>query len=68
MFHDIALARSAHTTDPRPKSAVSTGCGLVGLAGLLCWVAAARWFHMDGPYAALVNVASCGVPMMVWAV
>nr|WP_295667537.1 isoprenylcysteine carboxylmethyltransferase family protein [Sphingomonas sp.] len=68
MFHDVALARSAHTTDPRPKSAVSTGCGLVGLAGLLCWVAAARWFHMDGPYAALVNVASCGVPMMAWAV
>ena len=67
MFHDTALARAAKA-DPRPRSAVSTGCGMAGLAGLLAWVAAARWLGMDGPYAALVNVASCGVPMVLWAV
>ncbi len=67
MFHDTALAR-ATKADPRPKSAVSTGCGLAGLAGLLIWVALARHYQMDGPYSALANVASCGVPMVLWAV
>lgn len=54
--------------DPRPRSAVSGMTGLVGLAGMLAWVAVARWFGMDGPYAALVNVAACGLPMVLWAV
>ncbi|QQV76434.1 protein-S-isoprenylcysteine methyltransferase [Sphingomonas aliaeris] len=68
MFHDTALARSAQAADTRPESAVSTGCGLVGLAGLLAWVAIARWYRMDGPYAALVNIAACGIPMILWSI
>ncbi|MDH7975381.1 isoprenylcysteine carboxylmethyltransferase family protein [Sphingomonas sp. AR_OL41] len=67
MYHDTALAAAAKA-DPRPTSAVSTGCGLAGLAGLLCWVGVARWYGMDGPFAALVNLAACGLPMMLWAV
>lgn len=54
--------------DPRPKSAVSTGVGIAGLAGMIAWVAVARWFGMDGPFAALVNVCACGVPMVLWSV
>lgn len=67
MYHDPALA-SAAKADPRPKSAVSTATGLVGLAGLLVWIGIARWLGMDGPYAALVNVAAAGVPMVLWSV
>ncbi len=66
MLHDPSLARTK--ADPRPPSAVSTGTGLAGLAGLLAWVAVARWFGMDGPYSALVNLAACGVPMVLWSV
>ncbi len=66
MLHDTTLARA--TADPRPPSAVSTGVGVAGLAGLLSWVAVARWFHMDGPYSALVNVACCGLPMVLWSI
>ena len=68
MFHDIRLARAVVSADPRPVSAVSTGCGLAGLAGLLAWVAVARWYGMDGPFAALTNLIACGVPMVLWAV
>ncbi|MDB5678598.1 isoprenylcysteine carboxylmethyltransferase family protein [Sphingomonas bacterium] len=68
MYHDPALGSAAVKADPRPKSAVSTATGLVGLAGLLTWVGIARWFGMDGPYAALVNVAAAGVPMVLWSV
>lgn len=51
----------------RPRSAVSTGVGLAGLAGLFAWIAVARWYGMDGPFAALVNVAACAVPMIAWS-
>lgn len=68
MYHDPALGTAAAKADPRPKSAVSTATGLVGLAGLLTWVGIARWLGMDGPYAALVNVAAAGVPMVLWSV
>ncbi|MDO7843496.1 methyltransferase family protein [Sphingomonas immobilis] len=68
MFHDTALAREARAADPRPASAVSTGCGLAGLAGLLTWITLARIYGMDGPYAALCNVAACGLPMVLWSV
>ncbi|MBX9796558.1 DUF1295 domain-containing protein [Sphingomonas sp.] len=66
MLHDPALAQAAK--EVRPKSAVSTGVGVAGLVGLLAWVAVARWFRMDGPYAALMNVVCCGLPMVVWSV
>lgn len=68
MYHDTNLARAVRASDPRPVSAVSTGCGVAGLVGLIGWVAVARWYGMDGPYAALVNLVACGVPMVLWAV
>lgn len=51
----------------RPVSAVSTGVGLAGLAGVIGWLAVARWWHLDGPYAALVILAACGLPMIAWS-
>lgn len=69
MYHDASLGRrAAAAADPRPRSAVSGATGLIGLAGLLGWVALARVWGMDGPFAALANVAACGVPMVLWAV
>ena len=65
MLHDPALAKAAH--DPRPPSAVSAGAGAAGLVGVLVWTAAARWWGMDGPYAALVNLVACGLPMVAWS-
>ncbi len=52
----------------RPKSAVSTGVGLAGMAGLLSWFAVARTFGMSGPYSALTNVVACGLPMVLWSI
>jgi protein-S-isoprenylcysteine O-methyltransferase Ste14 len=52
----------------RPTSAVSTGVGLSGLAGLLVWFATARHFGMSGPLSALTNVAACGIPMVLWSI
>lgn len=67
MYHDTALANQAKA-DPRPKSAVSTGVGLAGLVGMICWLAVARHYGMDGPFSALVNLAACGIPMVLWSV
>jgi len=53
--------------DPRPKSAVSTGVGLAGIAGLLAWAAVSRSYGMEGPLAALVALFACGVPMLLWS-
>ena len=53
--------------DPRPRSAVSHGVGLVGLLGLLLWTAVARTFGMVGPSAAVIAIASCAVPMVLWS-
>ena len=66
MYHDTALAAQARS-DPRPASAVSHGAGLAGLAGVLGWVACARGWGMDGPYAALVNLLACAMPMVRWS-
>ncbi|MGK6320890.1 methyltransferase family protein [Sphingomonas sp. DT-204] len=67
MHHDAKLAARAKA-DPRPRSAVSTGVGLAGLAGLLAWTSAALWFDMPGPLSALTNVAAAGVPMVLWSI
>jgi protein-S-isoprenylcysteine O-methyltransferase Ste14 len=64
MIHDTSLRRR---TDPRPRSAVSHGAGLSGLLGVIAWIALCRWFGMDGPYAALCNLAAAGVPMVLWS-
>jgi protein-S-isoprenylcysteine O-methyltransferase Ste14 len=68
MFHDSAFARGGSTeADRRPPSAVSHGVGAAGLVGLIVWIAVARRFGMDGTYAALVNVAACALPMVLWS-
>ncbi|MCP3733678.1 protein-S-isoprenylcysteine O-methyltransferase [Sphingomonas sp. RP10(2022)] len=66
MYHDPALAAQA-AADPRPASAVSHGVGLVGLAGLLVWLATAYAIGMDGPYAALCGLLACALPMVGWS-
>jgi protein-S-isoprenylcysteine O-methyltransferase Ste14 len=53
--------------DPRPRSAVSTGVGMVGLAGLLGWTVVARAYGMVGPLAALTGLVACAVPMLLWS-
>lgn len=68
MYHDTSLAQAARAADPRPKSAVSTGCGVAGLVGLLIWVGVAHHYGMNGPYSALVNLLACGIPMVLWSV
>lgn len=66
---DIAAtdaADAAKPADPRPKSAVSTGVGLAGLAGLFAAIAIGRWYGLDGPVSAMLGVVACGVPMVLW--
>lgn len=58
---------SADNFPPRPRSAVSTGVGIAGLAGLFIWMSISISFGLSGPYWALANVASCGLPMVVWS-
>lgn len=67
MYHDASLTGRA-AADPRPRSAVSHGVGMAGLAGMTAWFVLALWIGMDGPYAALINVAAAGVPMVLWSV
>ncbi len=53
--------------DACPRSAVSHGVGLAGLAGLALWTGAA-WRHgMDGPHAGIAAVFACGLPMVLWS-
>lgn len=66
MYHAKTLATQAEP-DARPASAVSSGVGLAGLAGLCLWVAVAWHYGMDGPYAALLNVVACALPMVLWS-
>jgi len=54
-------------TERRPRSAVSTGVGLVGLASLLVWVGIARAWQFSGPRAALCSLVACAVPMILWS-
>ena len=66
MNAQVKIDRAA-SLDPRPKSAVSTMVGLVGLAGLLAWTAVSRSFGMTGPLAALTALVACAVPMILWS-
>jgi hypothetical protein len=66
----------------RPKSAVSHGVGLCGLAGLFLWVVIARNFgsiaatlgflslppRLDGPHSALMCLFFTALPMVLWSV
>lgn len=70
MFHDPALSAPPSgriAADPRPRSAVSGGVGLAGIAGLALWIAIARRYGMDGPYSALVGLLACALPMAGWS-
>lgn len=60
-------AAESAASPPRPLSAVSSGVGLAGLAGLAAWMAIAIHFGLSGPYAAIVNIAFCGAPMVLWS-
>lgn len=53
--------------DPRPRSAVSTGVGVVGLVGLFAWVAAARGLGLSGESGAMLALLACGIPMVLWS-
>lgn len=66
MLQESAIL-AASPAGTRPASAVSHGVGLAGLAGLLAWLAIAHRLGADGPWAALVGVAACGVPMVLWS-
>ncbi|MDZ3830565.1 MAG: isoprenylcysteine carboxylmethyltransferase family protein [Sphingopyxis sp.] len=67
----------------RPRSAVSAGVGLVGLAGLIFYLLLARYAPevaavlgvdwgdrgpMSGPNSAIASVLACGIPMVLWSV
>lgn len=62
-----AISDPVTAADPRPVSAVSGGVGLAGLVGLLIWAGIARAYGMSGPLSALVALAACGVPMVLWS-
>jgi protein-S-isoprenylcysteine O-methyltransferase Ste14 len=77
---DVAIADKSHAMT-RPKSAVSHGVGLSGLAGLALFVIAARtwnpfpwWNATFGPlglsshWVALGGLLACGVPMVLWSI
>lgn len=66
MYHDATLATELKA-ETRPKSAVSGAVGWVGLAGMTAWIVVARHYGLDGPYAALINVAACALPMVLWS-
>ena len=61
-------AMPADAASARPKSAVSHGVGLVGLAGLIVWFLIARSAGMNGINAAYASVIACAVPMVLWSV
>ena len=62
------MSGNSNATRPaRPPSAVSSGVGFAGLAGMFAWLAVALHFGMDGPYAALCNVVACAIPMILWS-
>ena len=67
MNAELKIARDARAS-ARPRSAVSGGVGVVGIAGLLAWVVLARHYHYSGPHAALCAVVACGVPMLLWSI
>ncbi len=53
--------------DARPRSAVSTGVGLVGLAGFALFYLAVRTWHFDAPWVPLAGLAACAAPMIAWS-
>ncbi len=77
-----AASEAVPAAAARPRSAVSAGVGLVGLAGLVTYLAIARYApeiaaflgidwgargSMSGPASAVASVLACGIPMVVWS-
>ncbi len=54
-------------SDARPRSAVSTGVGLVGLAGFALFYLAVRYWQLDAPWVPLAGLAACALPMVAWS-
>ena len=67
----------------RPRSAVSAGVGIIGLAGLTTYLLIARYMPeiaawlgidwgnrgpMNGPNSAIASVLACGMPMVLWSI
>lgn len=75
------MTENADTTIERPPGDVSGVVGWLGLAGLILWVLVCRnWAQvadmlgvpgprepMAGPYAALLGLVACGLPMVAWS-
>jgi len=53
--------------DARPRSAVSEGVGLSGLAGLALCYCAVRGWSWQGWWVPLLGLAACALPMLLWS-
>ena len=76
------MSEQLQTAVSRPKSDVSAGVGLIGVAGLFAWIMICRSWPsladmfalpgprapLSGPYAALAGLVFAGLPMVVWSV
>src|SRR3546814_2305975 len=77
-MHAASASRGA-----RPRSAVSTGVGIVGLVGLVSYLLISRFTPeiaaflgidwgsrgpMSGPNSAIASVLAFGVPMVLWSI
>jgi protein-S-isoprenylcysteine O-methyltransferase Ste14 len=67
MNAEIKIDAEPLVAAPRPRSAVSTGVGVVGLAGLMAWMLVSRAYGFAGPLASLASLLACGVPMVLWS-
>lgn len=57
----------SRASDARPRSAVSTGVGLAGLAGFALFYLAVRIAHLEAPWVPLAGLAACALPMIAWS-
>jgi hypothetical protein len=64
----LAALPTEKAHDVRPRSAVSSGVGVVGVLGVILWFAIARYFGMDGINSSYASVFACGIPMVLWSV
>ena len=76
------MSEQLQTAVSRPKSDVSAGVGLIGVAGLFAWIMICRSWPsladmfalpgprapLSGPYAALAGLVFAGLPMVIWSV
>ncbi|WP_299323183.1 isoprenylcysteine carboxylmethyltransferase family protein [Parasphingopyxis sp.] len=65
---DIERPAPAAGADPRPPSAVSSGVGFVGLAGLFAAIIVGQMTGANGPVSGIIAVVACGLPMVLWTI